>query len=167
MKNMITTDQIILIGLLGIVAQALFLLVILHYSREKNKIPKGEKTLSDQDTTDLDIKLWLQERSFWIPRIILVLTSNSILFLGYVQVRLSMFGGIIAIFAILLNILYSIYFIAFAKLLDSLQRRLKSRLPIEYRKRTIKGRWGFVPLIAVFQSIWVVSTFHSFLAWFC
>lgn len=161
---MISIGQIILIGVLGIIALAIFLLLILFYSRQVKEVPSSKAT--SQDISDTDIKIWQQERGFWIPRLILALTANSILFLGYIQVRLLLFGGIIAIFAIVLNILYFIFFSAFARTLDSLQKRLEPKLPIEYRKRTLTGRWGFVPLIVVLQSIWVVSALHSLFGWF-
>ena len=162
---MITNEQIICIGVFGVTVLVIFLLLILSFSHEKKRFSDG-KTAVNQDITHVDIKLWLQERGFWIPRLILVLTSNSILFLAYVQIRFSQFGGIIAIFAFIANTLYSIYLAGFARKHDSLQKRIASRIPIEYRQRTLTGRWGFIPLMVILQLIWIVSILHSFFGWF-
>jgi hypothetical protein len=158
---MTSNELIVLIIVFVVAIHAIFLL-----RSHKRKKASTDVTPTSLDVTELDIKSWAMERDQMIPRMALVLTSNSILFLGYVQVRLLIFGGVITIFAIALNILYSVYFVTFAKYLDSLQTRLAPVLPIEYRKRTLKGRWGFIPLIMIFELIWVASAFHSFLAWF-
>lgn len=162
---MITTEQIILIGVFGITILIGFLLLILSSSCKKKRF-SDDKASANQDITRVDIKLWLQERSFWIPRLIMVLTSNSLLFLGYVRVRFTQFGGIIAIFATIGNVLYFIYLASFAKKHDSLQKRIASKIPIEYQQRTLTGRWGFVPLIVILELIWLVSILHSFFGWF-
>jgi ABC-type antimicrobial peptide transport system permease subunit len=168
-QHMISTEQIIVISISGIIALAIFLLMIFYYSKPR-KTELERKTPNEQTGDNADFKIcfeiWQQERSFAVQRLILVLTSNSILFLGYVQVRVSLLGGIIAIFAIICNFLYAIYLSAFAKTLDTLQKRLESRLPTELKKRSLTGRWGFVPLILILQSIWVVSAVCSFLGWF-
>jgi len=166
---MISTERIVVIGALGIITLAVFLLLVLYYSKPR-KPALGRRTLDRQDDSNEDFgtcfKIWQQERGLVVQRLILILTTNSILFLGYIQVRLFLFGGIIAVFAIVCNILYCIYLSAFARTLDTLERRLGSKLPIEYRKRTLTGRWGFVPLIIILESIWVVSALCSFLGWF-
>ena len=162
---MISTEHIILIGVLGTIALVILLLLMLYASRQVKKVPNGKTSIS-QDISDTDIEVWQQERGFWVPRLILVLTSNSILFLGYIQVRLLQFGGIVAFLAMILNILYCIYFTAFAKTLDALQKRIETKIPIEYRKRTLTGRWGFIPLMIILQLVWIVAVFHSFFGWF-
>ncbi|MCJ7635845.1 hypothetical protein MUP77_26075 [Candidatus Bathyarchaeota archaeon] len=158
---MVIEELVVLVSVFVFAAHVIFL-----FRSLKRKKSSDGVTYTSLDATELDIKFLLLERDQMIPRLALVLTTNSILFLGYIQARLSIFGGIIAIFAIALNILYSIYFVTFAKYLDSLQKRVEPVIPIEYRKRTLKGRWGFVPLIMIFELIWVFSTFHSFLGWF-
>lgn len=158
---MIVNVLIVLIIVFVVIIHAIFLV---RSHRKKNTFTSVPCTCLD--VTELDIKSWAMERDQMIPRIALVLTSNSILFIGYIQVRLLIFGGVITIFAIALNILYSVYFVTFARYLDSLQSRLEPVLPIEYKKRNLKGRWGFIPLIMIFELIWVASAFHSFLAWF-
>lgn len=162
---MISIEQITLVGVLGIVALVIFLSLIIYLCYKEKKGENGKPPIS-QEISNIDIEVWQQEREFWISRLILILMSNSILFLSYVQVRLLQFGGIIAILAFVGNILYSIYFAAFARKHDSLQKRIAVRIPIEYRQRTLTGRWGFVPLIVILQLIWIVSLLHSFFGWF-
>jgi len=113
-----------------------------------------------------DFKVWLQERSLWIPRLILLLTTNSILFLGYVVIRELPLGGVVAIIGIVGNILYSLYFASFAKTIDKLQKRIEELIPIEYRKRTLVGRWGFVPVVIFCEALWIASALYSFWGWF-
>ena len=122
--------------------------------------------MKEGDKMDKDFEIWQQERGFWIPRLTLILATNSILFLGYVAIRDILFGGVVAIIAIIANILYFVFFADFAKTLDNLQKRIESKLPIEYKKRRLTGRWGFAPMIIIFELLWVVSAFHSFLGWF-
>jgi len=162
---MISIEQITLVGVLGIVALVIFLSLIIYLCYKEKKGENGKPPIS-QEISNVDIEVWQQEREFWISRLILILMSNSILFLSYVQVRLLQFGGIIAILAFVGNILYFIYFAAFARKHDSLQKRIAVRIPIEYRQRTLTGRWGFVPLIVILQLIWFVSLLHSFFGWF-
>jgi len=110
----------------------------------------------------IDFEVWLQERSLWVPRLILVLTTNSILFFGYVMVRDLLLGGGVAIIGISGNILYALWFASFTKTMDKLQERIKEQIPVEYRKRRRTGRRGYVPLIFSFELLWIFSALHTF-----
>ena len=166
---MISIEHINMVGVLGIVVLVIFFLVLLHYSK-LSKVDVSKKTtrteVDKNEDFEVCFEIWKQERSFAVQRLILILTTNSILFLGYIQVHVFLLGGFIAIFALVSNALYFIYLSAFAKTLDTLQKRLAPRLPIEYRKRTLTGRWGFVPLIIILESIWTVSALCSFFGLF-
>lgn len=116
----------------------------------------------NRQSENRDFKVWLQERSLWIPRLILLLTTNSILFLGYVVVRDIPLGGVVAIIGMLGNILYALWFVSFAKSMDKLQKRIEEQIPVEYRKRKLTGRWGFVPIVIFCEVLWIASALHTF-----
>ena len=109
-----------------------------------------------------DFKVWLQERSLWIPRLILLLTTNSILFLGYVVVRDLPLGGVVTIIGMVGNVLYALWFFSFARAMDKLQKRIEEQIPVEFRKRRLTGRWGFVPVVIFCEVLWVASALHTF-----
>jgi len=166
--EMISTERIVIIAVSGIIILAIFLL-LLYYSKHRKLVPIRKKTNEQEESNEnfeICFKIWQQERGLVTQRLILLLTTNSILLLAYVQVRVSMFGGIIAIFSIVGNILFFAYLFDSAKTLDTLQRRLEPKLPIEIKKRIFKGRWGFVLMIITFESVWVISALYSFLGWF-
>ena len=111
---------------------------------------------------DVDISIWKQERGFWIPRATIILATNSILFLGYIQIRDIPLGIIVSLLALISNILFMVHFSKFSKRLDKLQERIKNNLPPEYREKTLTGRWGFIPLLITFEILWVSSFLYSY-----
>ena len=125
--------------------------------------------------TDFDLKIWQQERDFWIPRIQLILSSNSLLFLGYVQIingsKLNQLGFYLSVLAFGSNILYYIYFRYYERKLNNFEHSIIHKLPWEYRKapsskmiRILKvhlGRAGYKAVIAIFLILWALSGYYS------
>jgi len=119
--------------------------------------------MDDSESRNRDFEVWLQERELWIPRLILLLTTNSLLFLGYVNIRDLPLGGVVAVIGIFGNILYGIWFRSFAKSLDKLHKRIEDMIPIEQRKLTLKaGRWAFIPIVFFSEVLWIASALHTF-----
>jgi hypothetical protein len=133
--------------------------------------------MKERDANDLDIKLWQQERNFWIPRIQLILASNSLLFLGYVQLmtssipNLNQLGFHLSILAFLSNLLFFSYFYQYEQKLNNFERSMIHKLPWEYRKKPSSkiirylsahlGRSGYRAVIFVFMLLWFLSGLNS------
>jgi hypothetical protein len=117
--------------------------------------------VDNHQSRNKDFEVWLQERSLWIPRLILLLTTNSILFLGYVVIRDFLLGGVVSIIGMFGNILYALWFASFAKTMDKLQKRIEEQIPVEYRKQTLTGRWGFVPILIFCEVLWIASALYT------
>lgn len=131
---------------------------------------------------DIDLKIWQQERDFWIPRVSLILTSNSLLFLGYVMILQNILGIIISILALISNIAMALYLHNYEERINSLEKRIRYKLPLEYRDTKyfqecstqglrnqlcrcigygIKGRGGYRMVILVFLILWISALFFS------
>ncbi|MCK4729827.1 MAG: hypothetical protein KAT28_00765 [Candidatus Aenigmarchaeota archaeon] len=107
-------------------------------------------------------ELWRDERGYTISRLGLILNSNSILFLGYVLIKNTWLGAYVAIIGIVANIFYFLFFWGFAKRMKYLQNKIKSQEVGEFAKISVKGRWGFVPMVIIFELIWIGSVFYTF-----
>jgi hypothetical protein len=131
--------------------------------------------MKEKGANDLDIKLWEQERNFWIPRIQLILGSNSLLFLGYVQMMnssiMNEFGFRLSILAFLSNILFLGYFYQYEKKFDNFEQSMIHKLPWAYRKKSSSkiisylkihlGRSGYRAVIVIFLILWGLAGYYS------
>lgn len=120
-----------------------------------------------QDAYDLEIKIWQQERDFWLPRILIVLTTNSILFVGFVRIMDSGLGMFLGFWAFISNFLIYFLYRQYEQKLNRFEDRIKHRLPRDYCKRSSSkkisfGRYGYIPVIFIFMVMWAVSIWYSY-----
>lgn len=119
-----------------------------------------------QDAYDLEIKIWQQERDFWLPRISIVLTTNSILFVGFVRISDTGLGMFLGVLALISNLAIFILYRHYEMKLNRFEDRIKHALPREYCKRSSKkisyGRYGYIPVIIIFVIMWSVSIWYSY-----
>lgn len=133
---------------------------------------------------DIDLKVWQQERDFWIPRVSIILNSNSILFLGYVMIFQNKLGLIISILSLISNVCMGFYFNKYEERLNILEKRISDKLPFEYEYRaskspqkahaqgivrnlcrfvgySVKGRAGYRMVILIFLVLWLAALIFS------
>lgn len=119
-----------------------------------------------QDAYDLELKIWQQERDFWLPRILIVLTTNSILFVGFVQIMDSGLGMFLGLLAFVSNFAILYLYHQYEKKLNRFEDKIKHRLPRDYCKRSSKkislGRYGYIPVISIYIVMWGVSIWYSY-----
>jgi hypothetical protein len=119
-----------------------------------------------RDANDIELKIWQQERDFWMPRIMIVLTTNSILFLGFVQIKDSILGLLLCLLAAISNLGIGILYLLYERKFNKFEDRIRYKLPSNYNKKHSKkaalGRNGYIPVIGIFLIMWAMSFCYSY-----
>lgn len=115
-----------------------------------------------------EFQIYLQERELLPHRINIFLITNSILFIGYVQIRFHHLGGIIAVLGVVSCILALCHFRWLDQRLRNfegqLDEQLKEKLEItgETKRCRIRGRGMLWVYPLFFLIIWALSISFSF-----
>jgi len=105
---------------------------------------------------------WQLERQLLTQRLTLFLITNSILFLGFAQIRATWFGIFIAMMGLVLCILGAINFKGISKRLDNFESKLEKQPDLAIKGFRVKGREMAMWFPLFFSIIWIVSLTFSF-----
>ena len=101
-----------------------------------------------------------------MPRIMIVLTTNSILFLGFVQIKDSILGFLLCLLATISNFGIAILYLLYERKLNRFEDRIRYKLPPNYNKKpstkAVVGRDGYIPVIGIFMLMWLMSLWYSY-----
>ncbi len=117
-----------------------------------------------------EFQIWQLERNLLIQRLQVFLFTNSILFLGFVQLRSLWLGTAVALLGFASCILGVIHFQGLKRRFRVL-RESKEMREIEDKfgigERMLSGRLIVVAFLVVFTIIWIASVIYSFFQWVC
>ena len=117
-----------------------------------------------------EFEIWQLERNLLVQRLMTYLVTNSILFLGFVQIRGLWLGSTVALLGLVSCILGAIHFQGirrrFALLSETEEiKGIEERLSVG--RRNLAGRSIVVAFLAVFGIVWIASLVYSLLQWVC
>jgi len=113
-----------------------------------------------------EFDVWQLERKLIVQRLQMFLLTNSILFLGYVQVRESWLGALVAFLGLICCVLGGVHFAKLRTRFRALSevdeiKEIENRFAIG--EGSLPGRFIVILFVAVFGIIWIGSAVFSLL----
>ena len=113
-----------------------------------------------------EFDVWQLERKLIVQRLQIFLLTNSILFLGYVQVRESWLGVLVAFLGLICCVLGGVHFAKLRTRFRALSevneiKEIENRFAIG--EGSLSGRFIVILFVAVFGIIWIGSAVFSLL----